>query len=286
MAPRDEEQDLKTTETSQRIIVRPGANTNSIRSMHRLLRSEGSLCPAKYSFALLVGAQVMLAAILKVVPMMPAYINDAVVTILTLQLQINMVCRVVSKSTEKTSEKPAPSRFPQFREAFRITAIPALATCFAASMANSVALLAVQWLRGAVHQKLALPFPFYTLNIVTFARNVEVWKIGVYIVVRQAILATFYLPATVVLVRMQVSMLPVEYETIVDVDRTFGVEGARKRGTLTVFEAYKSIGDGKGWLRLYKVYGKIFLIGAVIEVLLIMAMVVQYQGVMYFSKSG
>ncbi|KAK6197805.1 hypothetical protein LQW54_010577 [Pestalotiopsis sp. IQ-011] len=205
MAPRDVEQDLKTTEASQGIIVRPGAKTNSIRSMHRLLRSEGSLYPAKYSFELLVGAQVILAATLKVVPMMPAYLNDAVVTILTLQLQINWVCRVISKSTEKTSEKPAPSRFPQFRAAFRITAIPALVMSFAASMANSVALLAVQWLRGAVHQKLALPFRFYTLNIVTFALNVEVWKIGVYVVVRQAILAAFYLPAAAVLSSMKLS---------------------------------------------------------------------------------
>lgn len=281
-APQNEDKDLETTEAPQNIIVRSATKTNSIRSMHRLLRSGGSLYPAMYSFMLLVVARVILAAILKAVPMVPAFINDAVVTTLTLQLQINWVCRVVSKSTEKTNEKPAPSRFPQFRAAFRITAIPALVMCFASSIANSVAVLAVSWLRAAVNQKLTFPFPFYTLTIMTFARNVEVWKIGVYIVVRHAILAAFYVPAAVVLVRVQVSMLPVEYETIVDVDRTFGVEGARKRGHLTAIEAYNSISQGKGWLQLYKMYGKILLIGAGIELFLAMAMVVEYLGVMYF----
>lgn len=286
-APQNEDRDLETTEAQtteapQGIIVRSATKKSSIRKMHRLLRSEGSLYPAMYRFMLLVVAQVILAAILKAVPLVPAFINDAIVTLLTLQLQVNWVCRVVSKSAENANEKPAPSRFPQFRAAFRITAIPALVMCFASSVANSIAVLAVSWLHAAVNQKLTFPFPFYTLTIMTFARNVEVWKIGVYIVVRHAILAVFYVPAAVVLVRVQVSMLPVEYETIVDVDRTFGVEGARKRGHLTAIEAYNSISDGKGWLQLYKMYGKILLIGAGIELFLAVAMVVEYLGVMYF----
>ncbi|ETS78005.1 hypothetical protein PFICI_10067 [Pestalotiopsis fici W106-1] len=266
------------TEPSHDADARPV--TDSICNVHRLLWSVGrfaSLFQASSSFCLLITAQATLAAILKAVPLVPDLASDVVITILTLQLQMAWVHSAMIRQNKKAS----PIQLPGFRMAFHTTAIPALFACFAASMAESVAILAVVLLHGEM-AKIPL-FPQYPtgLTVETFAPEVEAWKIGVYIVIRYAFLAVFYIPAQAALVRVQASLLPVEKETIVKVDRTFGVEGVHETGYLTMTQAYKSMKNGSIWLRLYKMYAKVFLVGAGVEGFLYAILLLEFFAFLY-----
>ncbi|KAF7532942.1 hypothetical protein G7054_g7482 [Neopestalotiopsis clavispora] len=257
--------------------------TNGIRNVHRLLWSVGgfrSLFWASPGFTVLIIGRFLLAILQKAVPIVPAFVADVVAIIWTLQLQTLWV----HSALVGTGKKAVPVYVVDFRMAFRATAIPTLVACFAYSMAESVGVLAVSLLHVKMF-KTTFPPPKDPLSITveTFAEDVEMWKMGVYIVVRYAFLAVFYVPAQAALVRVQASLLPAEKETIVKVDRTFGAEGVHELGHLTMFQAIQSMSHGNSWRRLYKMYAKVLLVGAVVEVLLCMLVELELLAFLYLK---
>jgi hypothetical protein len=114
-------------------------------------------------------------------------------------------------------------------------------------------------------------------------KDTLLWKFGTYLLLRIVLMALFFVPSQAVLVRCQASLLPEDDETVIPVDRTFGVDVVREQGYLSVLEAWKSL---KGtWGRLYTLWVKIFLITFVVEVLVSVIIVLEFISIrLYVSQ--
>jgi hypothetical protein len=95
------------------------------------------------------------------------------------------------------------------------------------------------------------------------------------------------IPAQVVLVRVQASLLPADAETVIAFDRSFGglVEPviATGKGYATVSQAWATFSRA-AWKRLVILYAKIFAIGIVVSGLMTAIIIPQAILVMSFSK--
>ncbi|KAI8625367.1 hypothetical protein F5Y19DRAFT_268766 [Xylariaceae sp. FL1651] len=186
--------------------------------MHRLLRRTGRAWFPMPGLRVSGGyflAKVLITLPLRAIPVVPGPVWDIVVTLLTVQLQTVWVHVVI------TPPMAAPfwKRTVDFVTVFKATAVASVLYC----AANELALLAL-WLTS---QLLGMPL---TVADLQFGPS-QLWKTIVSLGVMLAIKALAVTPALVVLTRIQASLLPEGLETIIPVDRTFGVEnGGEKRG--------------------------------------------------------
>jgi len=154
---------------------------------------------------------------------------------------------------------PSPKTFSQrllpFGQIFRAVALPLVLYFFAAEMSNFIPFL----LAGALGISSLETGP--DNHTVYKPDHHDVWKALLIIVIAMTLKVFIAIPAHVVLIRVQASLLPEDDETIVPFDRTFQnrlepaiIGGA---GHVTVKDAWATFSRAS-WMRLIKLYVKIF----------------------------
>lgn len=178
------------------------------------------------------------------------------------------------------SEKRFYQRLPPFRRAFQACALP-----------TALYLLALE-IHSAVPRALANAMGMATWNpqspnqVPEFGAA-DAWKGIVLMVVGISITVFLTIPAHVVLTRVQASMLPEEDETIVPFDRSFQgkVEPAIVGGSgfVTMKDAWMTFSRAS-WIRLIKLYLKIFLVSFVFYLAMMVVFVPEFFLIIRHSK--
>lgn len=158
------------------------------------------------------------------------------------------------------SKLPFYRRLPPFKKAFEATAFPILAAWFG----NSAVIVAPLLLSSALGLKLDEPWfgddgksPFRDPS------GSAAWKSLVVLFVIISLTFFVAVPANILLVRIQSSLLPPDEETVVPFDRSFGgkleppVVG---KGFITLRDALQTF-PRSSWIRVYKLYAKVIAIG-------------------------
>ncbi|KAI0478568.1 putative ubiquitin conjugating enzyme [Xylariaceae sp. FL0804] len=153
-------------------------------------------------------------------------------------------------------------RLPPFGRSFRAAAPPMVVYLFAVELASLVPRLLLRGLGMNAWD------PQQPGRLPVALERGDVWKAAVTLLVALVLHVGLVIPAQVVLVRVQASLLPEEDDTIVPFDRSFQgkVEPAivGGRGYVTMMDAWRSFSRAS-WIRLVKLYVKIFLAGLAVS---------------------
>lgn len=150
------------------------------------------------------------------------------------------------------------SRLPSFKRAFDAS--------WQALTLNWAAVEILSWVPLALSKALNLTIPDIKLGDETDITDVsanDIWKVVVIAVCFIAVFVLLVIPSSVILIRVQASLLPVEDEPIVPFDRSF--EGRIEpqvvggRGYATIADAWATYSKA-GWRRLCILYIKIGLV--------------------------
>ncbi|KAI1430314.1 hypothetical protein F5Y12DRAFT_723151 [Xylaria sp. FL1777] len=221
--------------------------TSSIRRMHELVKQTDKMWLRRRGLGALVVynlANALIIIPLRAVPLIPGFVWDAIAVLLTIQLHTVWVHVIITRPMAK----PFWERILPFSTVFKATAAATMIYFVTTELTIFTPWLAAQVLRT--------PFALGQIQ----KQPSELWKVLLSIGIFVAIQALACAPALVVLTRIQASLLPEGEETILPVDRTFGVE--KPRGNhgeikgLSIVEALKSFNGS--WMRLYKLCIKIF----------------------------
>jgi len=152
---------------------------------------------------------------------------------------------------------PNPARFwrrlPRFGKTFQAVWIPTVAASVGAIVASYVPLLVAHLIRLPLYE------PRNYQDVPEFDRSAA-WKLPVVLIASLVAWALFVVPAEVLLIRVQASLLPADEDTIIPFDRTYD-------GTLEpeiVGKGYVSMKDAlntfprASWVRIYVLHAKIF----------------------------
>jgi hypothetical protein len=226
--------------------------TGSLRACHRLLRSTGGFRAIFRGFACFC-AQVFLTIIL--MGIFSASLGSNFTPIATLLASLSLVQFstawvhiVISQPTQQHFW----SRLPPFKRTFDAT-WKAVTLYWAAMEFSRFLPLIVGQLLG---------FRFLTSDSNTMPDGAIA---KMFVVMGLAVISSIFvvIPAHIVLIRVQASLLPEDTETIVPFDRSFNgtVEPAivGGRGYATITDAWKTFTRG-AWRRLVKLYVKIYLV--------------------------
>ncbi|CAJ2514198.1 Uu.00g023170.m01.CDS01 [Anthostomella pinea] len=162
---------------------------------------------------------------------------------------------------------PSPKRFwqrlPPFKKAFQATALPICLYLFAVELSSFLP-KGLAYLMGMNMWDPKSP------NTLPEADANDAWK-GVLVLLTTLVLHIFLvIPTQVVLTRVQASLLPEEDDTIVPFDRSFQgkVEPAivGGKGFVSIMDAWKTFSRAS-WMRLVKLYVKIFAVGVAMSLL-------------------
>ncbi|KAI0967019.1 ubiquitin carrier protein [Xylaria arbuscula] len=163
-------------------------------------------------------------------------------------------------------------RLPPFKRTFKATALPILLYVLASELATFLP-------RGlAILLKMNIWSPDQPNNLPEYNKD-DAWK-GILVLLSSLALQVFLvIPTQVVLTRVQASFLPEDIDTIVPFDRSFGgkVEPAivGGKGYVNMVDAWKSFSRAS-WVRLIKLYVKIFFIVAAVCVAWIAVLIPEY----------
>lgn len=237
--------------------------TSSIRAALRLLYAIGgwrSLFRGFLPFAVLHAANVAVQLALGLVPFVPGLVAELLPPLLTVQLHTAWTHIVISGP----SAVPFWRRVPAFGATFRATALPAAVFLLAAALSRHAPLL-LFGLAGVAPPRnpfvLALP-----LRLALAADDVV--KLLALMALSLAAVALLVTPAHAVLTRIQASILTDADRAVVPFDRAFGVPGHAGRGYLSLRDAWQCF-TREAWVRLVKLYVKIFLVSTAVYVLAI-----------------
>lgn len=230
--------------------------TSSFRAIHRTLqgisgwRSNFRGLPCWISIAFCTA---VVYAIINAIPFVPSILAALISAIALVQLYTAWLHVVISMPSSKRFWK----RLPDFRKAFQATAIPTVLYFVAIEIQQTVP----KWLAHAMGMNRWDP---KNPSQVPEPRPSDAWK-GILVVLAVVVLTVFVtIPAHVVLTRVQASLLPEEDETIVPFDRSFQgtVEPAivGGKGYVSIIDAWKTFSRAS-WIRLVKLYVKIFAAG-------------------------
>lgn len=240
--------------TDSTAISEPPVITSSLRSLHRAVYAIAGWPSLFRGFA----AHLFLSVVAGLVA--GIFLSLGVPTLITAPLVALVVAQPYAAWTHIAISAPSSKyfwqRLPPFKRAFQATALPTLVYFLAADLATFLpkglgALLNMsRW-----NPREPNTLPQYNKD--------DAWK-GV-LVLLAALAAQVFLviPAQVVLTRVQASFLPEEDDTIVPFDRSFGgkvvpaIVGGK--GYINMVDAWKSFSRAS-WIRLVKLYVKIFLI--------------------------
>ncbi len=233
----------------------PKAITSSLRDTNRLLFSVGGwrasfrgiLCASA-----LLTATMLVGGIFGIIPFVPSFIGTLLASLALVQLHTTWVHIIISNP----SPLPFWKRLPPFRKTLEATWVPVIAHWF------SVTLLG--WVPGALVYALGLPIwdPKEKNKVPHFEPSMA-WKGGIIALVFLAVTVFLVVPAQVILVRVQASLLPPGEDPIIPFDRSFDgtVEPAivGGKGYVTWRNALKTF-PRSSWVRLYVLYLKAFLV--------------------------
>ncbi|RYP91113.1 hypothetical protein DL770_002769 [Monosporascus sp. CRB-9-2] len=173
-----------------------------------------------------------------------------------------------------TAPSPEPfwRRLPGLGAAFRATALPNIIAIVAIVLAYE---LPAPLLHAMGFETVEGPLP----GMVTSADGSSLAKVLAVVLVELLVVLFFSVPASVVLLRCQASLLPAEdaSRTVVSFDRAFGLEGEngpRERGYITMIEAWKTFSRA-AWRRLVVLYVKIILFTFAIQMVITALFILQ-----------
>ncbi|KAI0889122.1 uncharacterized protein GGS22DRAFT_153187 [Annulohypoxylon maeteangense] len=185
---------------------------------------------------------------------------------------------VISAPSSKTFWQ----RLPPFKKAFNATALPISMYFFSAELATFVPRML------AYAMSMNLPNPKQP-GVIPVADKNDIWK-GVIVLLVSLVLHIFLvIPTQVILTRVQASLLPDEDDTVVPFDRSFSgkVEPAivGGKGFVTVKDAWQSFSRAS-WVRLVKLYVKIFGAGLALGLLWVAVIVPEMFLILSHSKKA
>lgn len=183
---------------------------------------------------------------------------------------------VISAPSSKTFWQ----RLPPFKKAFHATALPTCMYFLAAELSTYVPRML------AYAMSMNLPDPKKPGVIPQGDAN-DVWKAVILLLVSLTLHIFLVIPTQVVLTRVQASLLPDEDDTIIPFDRSFGgkVEPAivGGKGFVTIKDAWQSFSRAS-WVRLVKLYVKIFAAGLALGLLWVAILVPELFLILSHSK--
>lgn len=237
--------------------------TSSIRATLRMLYSIAgwrSLFRGFLLFAVLNVANLGVQVALGVLPFVPGPVAELLPPLLTVQLHTAWTHIVVSGP----STMPFWRRIPAFQATFRATVLPASVFLLAALLSRHAPFLVFGLLGIAPPNN-----PFILQLPLRFAFDFDdVVKMLVMMALSLACIALLVTPSHAILTRIQASILADEDRAIVPFDRSFRVQGYAGRGYLSIRDAWESF-TKEAWVRLVKLYVKIFFISTAVYVLAI-----------------
>ncbi|KAK0715025.1 hypothetical protein B0H67DRAFT_489207 [Lasiosphaeris hirsuta] len=228
--------------------------TTSLRATRRLLISvagrralfRGFWCAVFLGFA---GSALGAIFNMRIIPLIP--IGQLLAQLALVQFGAAWTHIVIS------APNPLPfyRRLPPFRKAFEATCFPILAVWLATALTVVVSGLT------AVALGIKIGFSDHDRANNPTVDGHLVWKLIVVALVSFAVELVTVVPANVILVRVQASLLPPEEDAIVPFDRSFQgkVEPAivGGKGFVSMRDALATF-PRASWIRLYKLYAKIF----------------------------
>ncbi|KAH8666474.1 hypothetical protein BX600DRAFT_435875 [Xylariales sp. PMI_506] len=226
--------------------------TMTIRGLHRALYSisgVSSLLHALPTYIAVGSIRAVIYMALSSLRFLPGIVQEIIVSLLTLQLQTVCVHTVMTPPSSRMFW----SRVPPFRRNLTATALPSLVLLVAVYLSVVVPLLLSGiWDTAALASTLSeiSDAPQLLQSLPSAARVIGCCLLAI------VSLAVFCIPAQAVLIRIQASLLPAPYQTIVPFDRSFGVSTAAADGVLSMREAWSSLAGS--WRRLYLTYLQLF----------------------------
>ncbi|WYZ45302.1 hypothetical protein EsH8_VIII_000618 [Colletotrichum jinshuiense] len=230
---------------------RPTTVTSSLRSINRLLRSNGGWRANFRGFFCLL-AQVFATSILYGI--FSAFLHPAIASVGTLLAALSLVqlsTAWVHIVITPRSSLHFWSRLPPFKRTFDATVRPVVVYWVAQQFAT--------WVPVAVGYLLGLDLP--NLEFGSKPQAADAWKSVVITIISIAFQVIVVIPARVVLVRVQASLIPEEADTIIPFDRSF--EGKVEprvvggKGYATMEDAWRGFSRA-AWRRLVILYVKVF----------------------------
>lgn len=248
--PTPDSNDASTNNATTKPDAAPPLTTTSLRRINRLLYATGgwtaNLRGLGCALAIDVASGLCSAAVSAV---LPRALGALLAALATVQLHTVWTHVVV------TAPSPLPfwRRLPAFAKTFRATWLP-VAAYWAARQFTAFVPLA---LAGAVGLDLWDPrapaaVPAYSAH--------SVWQSLLLVLATLSSAVFLVIPAQVVLVRVQASLLPADADTVVPFDRSFGgavePEVVTGRGYVDFVTAWRTFGRDS-WVRLLHLMGKI-----------------------------
>ncbi|KAH9891414.1 putative ubiquitin conjugating enzyme [Xylariomycetidae sp. FL2044] len=177
------------------------------------------------------------------------------------------MCQLYTAWTHIVISSPNPKRFwsrlPPFRKAFQATALPAAIYYLASELASFIPKLMASVMRMNVWDR-SQP------NSIPQTDANDAWKAVIVLLLALVLHIFLVIPAQVIMTRVQASLLPEEDDTIVPFDRSFQgkVEPAivGGKGFVTIKDAWNTFSRAS-WIRLVKLYVKIFFCGIGVSLL-------------------
>lgn len=249
--------------------------TSSFRAINRLLRSHGGFAAYFRGFFCLSAhnlatglLQIILAGVF---PGPLAAVGALVASLALVQLSTAWVHIIISTPSKLHFWR----RLPPFRRTFDATARPVALFWLAIQITNLAPLLLAKVIGLQLPEIDRVPGEPTTVPVYEAS---DAWKTA--IIAAVAIVSSLFLvvPAHVILVRVQASLLPEDEDTIVAFDRSFGgavtpaiVDG---KGYATIAQAWHTFRPS-AWLRLIVLYVKTFIVN--VAAMLAMGLVVAPQ---------
>ncbi|KAK1988556.1 ubiquitin carrier protein [Colletotrichum cereale] len=235
---------------------RPTTVTSSLRSINRLLRTHGGWRANFRGFSVYLVQAIASSALFGLfssfLPGILASLATLLVALSLVQLSTAWVHIVITPRSSQHFWQ----RLPSFKRAFDATARPVAAYWLSEQVATWIP-IAIGWAIG-----MDLPnMQFGRPSTVSQPQASDAWKSIVVTIISLAFQVTVVIPAHVVLVRVQASLLPEEANTIIPFDRSF--EGKVEprvvggKGYATMDDAWSGFSRA-AWKRLVILYAKIF----------------------------
>ncbi|KAG8168095.1 hypothetical protein KVR01_003784 [Diaporthe batatas] len=245
--------------------------TSSLRSINRLLYSTAGWTanlrglPCAIVLSLAAGAS---GAIFSGVPFVPRSVGVLLASLVTVQLSTAWTHIVISAPSTLRFYQ----RLPPFGKTFQATAVP-IVVYWAATQLTAYLPIALSYLLGLAKWDVRNPtqVPQYGGDII--------WKSFVLALVVVAAMVFLVIPAQVMLVRVQASLLPPDESPILAFDRSFAgaveppVVGGK--GYVTYSDAWRTF-SRQSWIRLYKLIGKIIAVEFAVYVLFVAIVVPEF----------
>lgn len=254
-----------------KIDQEPVLVTSSLRSINRLLLSTAGWTasfrglPCAFVLSLATGT---CGLIFSGIPFVPRSVGVLLATLVTVQLSTAWTHIVISAPSTLRFYQ----RLPPFGKTFEATAVPIVAYWAATQLVGFLP-FGMSYLLGLARWDVRTPtqVPEY--------HGDAVWKSLVVVIVVVAAMVLLVIPAQVVLVRVQASLLPPDESPILAFDRSFAgkveppVVGGK--GYVNFKDAWMTF-SRQSWIRLYKLIGKILLVTFSVYVVVIAIVVPEF----------